>query len=256
MALKLEILETPEAVAECACAIFADALRENPASVLGLATGATPIPLYERLVGGCERGEISFADVSTFNLDEYVGLPASHPNSYRRFMDEHLFGHVDITRENIHFPMVENNALDEIGPAYDAQIHAYGGIDLQLLGLGRNGHIGFNEPGTRFNDGSGPRRLANQTRSDNQRFFSDGEEVPQLAISMGIKTILSARSIVLLAVGEAKAQALRSLFEDAVSVENPASALNCHSNVRVFADVAAASLLTTKQPGTLELACD
>ncbi|RLI23840.1 glucosamine-6-phosphate deaminase, partial [Candidatus Bathyarchaeota archaeon] len=186
---------------------------------------------------------LSFSRVTTFNLDEYVGLPPDHPQSYHYYMFHNLFDHVDVRRENVHIPdgMAEN--LDEECRRYEEAIKEAGGIDLQLLGIGRNGHIGFNEPGSPFDSRTRVVKLSEQTRKDNARFFNSIDEVPTHAITMGIGTIMEARRIILIASGEAKAEAIAKAVKGPKTVDVPASALQDHPDCLFIIDKEAASLL-------------
>ena len=179
-----------------------------PDSVIGLATGSTPLGLYQELIQRHNEYGLSFKKVKTFNLDEYVGIPGNHPQSYRTFMDDNLFNKIDIEKANTQVPdgMAENPL--EVGPAYEKRIQQAGGIDLQVLGVGTDGHIGFNEPTSSLGSITRVKTLTQQTIEDNSRFFEPDEFQPKLAITMGIKTILDARRILLLAHGENKAEAL------------------------------------------------
>ena len=225
-----------------AAGLYVDLLRRKPDAVLGLATGSTPLGLYARLAALYRAGELSFRRATSFNLDEYVGLPATHSQSYRYFMEHNLFSHVDLPAERTHVP----SGLDVSDAAlagYDAAIEAAGGIDLQLLGLGGNGHIGFNEPGTPFGLGTHVVELTARTRQDNARFFASLDEVPTHAATMGVKTVMHARAILLLAFGSAKAEAVRAALIGPVTEDVPASVLQLHPDVTVFCDEEAAKLL-------------
>ncbi len=225
-----------------AAGLYVDLLRRKPDAVLGLATGSTPLGLYARLAALYRAGELSFRRATSFNLDEYVGLPATHSQSYRYFMEHNLFSHVDLPAARTHVP----SGLDVSDAAlagYDAAIEAAGGIDLQLLGLGGNGHIGFNEPGTPFGLGTHVVELTARTRQDNARFFASLDEVPTHAATMGVKTVMHARAILLLAFGSAKAEAVRAALIGPVTEEVPASVLQLHPDVTVFCDEEAAKLL-------------
>ena len=225
-----------------AAGLYVDLLRRKPDAVLGLATGSTPLGLYARLAALYRAGELSFRRATSFNLDEYVGLPATHSQSYRYFMEQNLFSHVDLPAERTHVP----SGLDVSDAAlagYDAAIEAAGGIDLQLLGLGGNGHIGFNEPGTPFGLGTHVVELTARTRQDNARFFASLDEVPTHAATMGVKTVMHARAILLLAFGSAKAEAVRAALTGPVTEEVPASVLQLHPDVTVICDEEAAKLL-------------
>ncbi|MFP6906453.1 MAG: glucosamine-6-phosphate deaminase [Verrucomicrobiota bacterium] len=221
-------------------------LGHKPDSVLGLATGSTPVATYADLVRRHQAGSLSFAQVTTFNLDEYVGLPPDHPQSYRSFMNKNLFDQVDIDLSRTHVP--DGNAENpvEVGPAYEATIDAAGGIDLQVLGIGTNGHIAFNEPTSSLGSRTRIKTLTEQTFKDNSRSFEAGEFQPRLAITMGIQTILEARRILLLATGAAKAQAVVDMVEGAITASCPASALQMHEKTTVIIDEAAASKLTLR----------
>ncbi|WP_127144314.1 glucosamine-6-phosphate deaminase [Pelagibacterium montanilacus] len=224
-----------------AASLIAQLLVAGPNAVLGLATGRSMIGVYEELVRRCERGDVSFARAQSFNLDEYCGLPAEHPASFAAYMDRHLFGAVDIDPARAHLP--DGNAPDG-ARAYEDAIAAAGGIDLQLLGIGRNGHIGFNEPGSDRDTRTRIVDLAQETRKANAPDFPDGLPVPDRAITMGIATIMKARRIVLLATGAAKAEALADALEGAVGKHNPASFLRLHPDVTIVCDPEAAHTLT------------
>ena len=241
--MKVVILPTAGEVADYGAGVFRRQLAEKPASVLGLATGSTPLKLYERLIGLYRAGEISFARVTTFNLDEYLGLDAAHPQSYRQYMEQHLFAHVDVDAGRTHVPAGDTANARSASIDYDARIAAAGGIDLQLLGIGQNGHIGFNEPYSSLRSRTRVKTLTKRTIADNARFFRAGEYQPHLAITMGIGTILDARHVLLLATGEAKADAVRQMIEGPVATRCPASALQLHERVTVVVDADAAGLL-------------
>lgn len=239
--MKLSVFQSADLAANYVCELLVDRIKVFPSSVLGLATGGTTVPLYNALVKSFREGEVSFAQATTFNLDEYIGLPEGHVQSYRCFMNTHLFNIVDIKQCRIHFPDVTAENLSEAGLAYDRLIEDAGSIDFQLLGIGRNGHIGFNEPDASFDAASGIRELSETTRADNQRFFTAGESVPSHALSMSIDQILKARKIVLMATGFRKADALARLFSSQYKLESfPASALIDHHNVEIVCDSEAA----------------
>jgi len=219
-----------------------EAIRTNPTTVLGLATGSAPLPLYKELISACQAG-LDFNRVRTFNLDEYCGLPPDHPQSYRKFMDDHLFSHLNIRYENTHVPNGVAHDIPALCAAYEAAIKTAGGIDIQVLGIGSNGHIGFNEPGSPFNSRTRRVVLTEQTIRDNTRFFKSSSEVPLTAISMGIGTILDARQCILLVFGAKKSLAVKNAIESQPSPDSPASALQTHPNTVVFLDEAAAALL-------------
>ena len=222
-------------------------LYRKPNAVLGLATGSTPLDMYRVLIDQQHRKEISFAQVITFNLDEYVGLPTSDKNSYRSFMDENFFNHIDIDKSCTHVLDGMSKNIATTCDNYEHAIKDAGGIDLQVLGLGADAHIGFNEPMSSFKSRTRLEKLNPKTISDNARFF-DGDEskVPTQAITMGIDTIMDAKSIVLLAFGANKADAVLAMLEGQVTESVPASILQRHPNAKIFLDEAAASKLTRK----------
>ncbi|MEP4547751.1 MAG: glucosamine-6-phosphate deaminase [Saccharospirillum sp.] len=241
--MQIVILDTPEQVASYGADRFADQLNNKPDSVLGLATGSTPIALYNALITRVKRGELSFAKARTFNLDEYLGLAGTHPQSYRYFMNEHLFRHLDIDLANTAVPDGATEEPLSACDAYEVAIKAAGGIDLQLLGIGRNGHIGFNEPSSSLASRTRVKTLTPDTVRANQRFFDDGEFQPHLSITMGIGTIMEARQILLLATGEGKAAAVRATVEGPLAARCPASILQMHPKATLVLDRAAASQL-------------
>ncbi|MGN1452262.1 MAG: glucosamine-6-phosphate deaminase [Eubacteriales bacterium] len=236
------IVDTPENIARLAAKRYVALLKEKPNAVLGYATGSTPLGLYGELARLNAAGEVSFADAVTFNLDEYVGLDGTHDQSYRWFMDKNLFDRIDIKKENTHVPC-GIGMTDEKAAGYDRQIEAAGGIDLQLLGIGNNGHIGFNEPGTPFGSVTHVVELTESTRQANARFFASIDEVPTAAVSMGIKTVMNARSIIFIALGSAKAEIVKKMICGEVTPAVPASVLQLHPDVEVYIDHAAAALL-------------
>ncbi|WP_147535608.1 glucosamine-6-phosphate deaminase [Bacillus marasmi] len=228
-----------QAMSEKASLYVIDKVREAPFINLGLATGGTPIGLYKLLVEDYRKNHTSYKNVTTFNLDEYVGLSGNHPNSYRYFMNEKLFNHIGIKKINTFIP---NGAADDIlneCNMYEQLINQKGGIDLQILGIGSNGHIGFNEPGTKFDSRTHIVDLAPSTREANARFFNTPNEVPTKAITMGISTIMKSKEILLLISGESKSDALHRLLHDGVCESFPASVLKNHPKVTIIADEAA-----------------
>ena len=218
-------------------------IKKSDKLTLGLATGGTPQGLYEALIQDHKENNTSYQHVSSFNLDEYIGLSGDQPNSYCHYMKENLFNHINIRSENTHIP--SGKAVDLVGEckAYDHMIESCGGIDLQVLGIGSNGHIGFNEPGTSFDSETHIVELAQSTREANARYFDSTDEVPTHAITMGIATILKSKEILLLISGQAKQEALKKLMEGEVSEDFPASILNRHPNVTVIADEEALTLV-------------
>ena len=234
------IIDSAENIAAMAAQQYVDLLKRKPNAILGGATGSTPLGLYAELVRLNKAGEISFKDASSFNLDEYVGLDGTHDQSYRYFMDHNLFDHIDIDKSRTRVP----SGIDISDPAaYDKEIQAAGGVDLQLLGIGNNGHIGFNEPGTPFGSLTHIVELTESTREANKRFFTSIDEVPTHAVTMGIKTVMQARSIILMAIGSAKAPIMKEMLQGPVTEKVPASVRQLHPDVTVYMDYEAAKLL-------------
>lgn len=223
--------------------IVSDLLKAKEDAVLGLATGSTPVGLYQNLIKKYQDKEISFAKVTTFNLDEYCNLPREHEQSYYSFMHNNLFNHVDIKEENVNLPNAIGDDLQALCKAYNDKL-AKAQIDLQVLGIGANGHIGFNEPGTSFDQETFIVELTQKTREDNARFFNSIDEVPTHAITMGIKNIMQAKQILLLASGKSKQEAVKKLLEGEITEEFPASVLKNHPNVIVIIDEEAGKLLS------------
>lgn len=230
-----------------AAQLIASAVKKKPATTLGLATGSTMIGLYQHLARMHKEGTIDFSQVVTFNLDEYLGLPPTHPQSFCHFMHEHFFRHVNVQARNIHIPdgTIRGN-YEQYCASYESAIREGGGIDLQLLGIGRNGHIGFNEPTSSIASRTRLKVLSRETLDDNAKFFDPGEESPRCAITMGIGTILEARKILLLATGEAKAEAVAKSIEGPITCAVSASALQLHPDVTFLLDEPAASKLTQR----------
>ena len=236
--MNVVVTENYEAMSAAAANVIAEQLKSKPDSVLGLATGTTPIGLYAELVKACDAGEISFANAQSFNLDEYRGLPGTHDQSYRYFMQDNLFDHVDID--------VANGSMEDAQAACDAYEQAIaqaGGVDLQLLGLGHNGHIGFNEPCDSFPVSTHCVKLTESTIQANSRLFDSADEVPREAYTMGIGTIMKARKILLVVNGAAKAEIVRDVLQGPVVPQVPASVLQLHPNVTVVLDKEAAAAL-------------
>ncbi|PLR75876.1 glucosamine-6-phosphate deaminase [Bacillus sp. V3-13] len=234
--MKLITVNDYEELSRTAGEIVIENVNNFKTFTLGLATGSTPEGLYRYLAEDYLINKTTYQHVKTFNLDEYVGLGHENESSYHYYMNKHLFSHIDILTENIHLPNGINSDLKSECSRYESSIEQNGHIDLQILGLGRNGHIGFNEPGTLFESKTHVVELANTTRMANSRFFSESAEMPTHAITMGISTILKSREILLLVSGVEKAQALHKLLEDEVCEAFPASILKLHPNVTVIAD--------------------
>jgi glucosamine-6-phosphate deaminase len=217
--------------------------KSGKPTVLGLATGSTPLPLYAELIRLHREERLSFRSVITFNLDEYEGLGPTHPQSYRLFMEENLFRHLDIPAENIHIPDGLSKDTTKVCADYEDAIRAAGGIDLQVLGIGRTGHIGFNEPPSSPDSRTRWVHLDEVTRRDNSVFFGDHGQVPQGALTMGVATILEARRVELIAFGEAKADIVRRAIQESPSASCPATWLQKHPRCTFHLDTAAAKAL-------------
>jgi glucosamine-6-phosphate deaminase len=243
---RIEIAGTADAMAERAAQLVIATLRSTGVTTLGLATGATMAPLYARLAAMNRAGEISFRNTFSFNLDEYVGVPPQSPASFHATMKRHLFDHIDIEPGRTHIPDGTARNLAAEARRYEALIAAAGGIDLQLLGIGANGHIGFNEPGSDFASRTREVVLDETTRLGNAGHFPDRASAPERAITMGIATILEARAILLLATGPEKAAAIAAAIEGPLTPACPASALRLHDNVQILCDEAAASALANR----------
>ena len=239
----LIIADDYDEMSKKAADIIADLIKKNPNAVLGLATGSTPIGTYDELIKKYRNKEISFKDVTTFNLDEYIGLDKNHPQSYYTYMNEHLFKHIDINLSNTHIPKGEGDT--KLNVQNFENLLNKNKINLQILGVGSNGHIGFNEPGTDFGIGVHDVELHNKTINDNARFFeNDIKKVPKKAITMGIKNILDAETIILMASGTKKADAIKNLMGNKVDINIPVTVLNIHQGkVYVIIDKKAASKL-------------
>lgn len=232
--MKVVYLEKTQIEKEMA-QVFIDQVKANPKSVLGLATGSSPLGIYRNMIEACKNGEVSFKDVTTFNLDEYLGLNGEHDQSYRYFMNHNLFNHIDINKENTHVPSGFVTS-DSEAALYDAAIEAAGGIDIQLLGLGSDGHIAFNEPGTPFDSLTHIAELTEQTISDNARFFEKVEDVPTKACTMGLKSIMNAKKVLLIATGKSKAEAVNQLINGEISEAWPCTILKNHPDVVIYVD--------------------
>jgi len=242
--MKVIVLPDKETIGQAVGDLICDLVSQKPDAVLGLATGSSPVPTYQRMIARHRAGEASFQNVKTFNLDEYCDLPEEHENSYHTFMREQLFSHIDILPENTHF--LDGNCADEATESqrFSRAIEAGGGIDLQLLGIGRNGHIGFNEPGASFTGAAYRTALTPSTIEANSPYFTGSDiPMPHCAMTMGIGQILEARRIVLIATGEEKAGSVKAMIEGEVTPRCPASALQNHKDVTVYLDPEAAALL-------------
>lgn len=238
----VQIFNNAKLVSRACATLIAAQVIQKPDSVLGLATGSSPLETYRKLIKMYDKGLVDFSAVKSFNLDEYIGIPKDNPCSYHQFMKDNLFQYVEFAQT--HIPDGNVSSLEEEGLRYDRLIEAAGGIDLQLLGIGHNGHIGFNEPDENFSSGTQVVHLAESTIQANRRFFDSEKDVPSMAISMGIGTIMSAKKIVLIAMGEDKAEAIKGTVEGEITPWLPASILQLHKNVTILCDRGAASKLT------------
>ena len=238
--MEIIILPSKEDCAKLGGQLIFNLVKDNPECVLGLATGSTPVPLYEELIRLHQENNLSFSNVTSFNLDEYIGLSKNHPCSYRYFMQEQLFDSVDINFNSTHVP---NGLADDIQAeceAYEQSILDAGGIDLQILGIGSDGHIGFNEPCSSLGSRTRMKTLTGETIKDNARFFESENDVPRHCITMGVGTILDTKSVLLFAFGEGKSDVISKAIEGPISSMVPASALQLHPRVKVILDEPAA----------------
>ncbi len=240
--MRVVIVERAEQIAILAANLVQQEMQSHgDGIVLGLATGGTPLGLYRELIQRHRRGLLSFANVTTFNLDEYVDVPIESPHSYHTYMRDNLFRHIDIDPARAHIPKTDVMDLAASAEEYEQAIKRAGGVDLQILGIGSDGHIGFNEIGSSFGSRTRVKTLTEQTRKDNARFFDGLDAVPTMALTMGIATIMSSRSILLLASGAAKANAIRCTLEGPVTATVPASILQFHPSATIILDGDAAS---------------
>jgi glucosamine-6-phosphate deaminase len=233
-----------------AALIVADRLRKKPNLVLGLATGSTPLGLYRELIRMHIEDGLDFSKVTTFNLDEYVGLRPTHEQSYNYFMWKNLFDHLNIPEHSIHIPDGMANDIDGSCQWYEEEMRRMGGIDLQILGIGANGHIAFNEPGSSLGSRTRVKTLTEKTRRDNARFFTAFDHVPKYALTMGIGTIMDAKEQILLASGSSKADAIKAAVEGPITAQCPASVIQLHRVTFVIVDNDAASKLSGSYPGS------
>jgi glucosamine-6-phosphate deaminase len=241
--MEIIIQPSPEAATQIAAKIMADVLHAKPAAVLGLATGSTPELLYRELLAL----KLDWSKITTFNLDEYVGISPQHPQSYHSFMWEHLFRHTNVAIKNVNIPDGLAHSIPATCETYEQKIVAAGGIDLQLLGIGTDGHIGFNEQTSSLASRTRMKTLTPQTRRDNARFVGSEEKVPHHVITMGIGTILESRHCLLLAFGKKKSRAIAATVEGPLTAMNPASALQLHPKVTVCLDEEAAAELKLQE---------
>ncbi len=242
--MKVIVTKNYDEMSKRAAEIFIERIRKNPEITLGLATGSTPIGMYRELIREHKEGKLDFSRVKTFNLDEYVGLSEEDETSYRYFMNDNLFNHININRDNINIPDGKAKDLEAFCREYDSKIENSGGIDIQLLGIGEDGHIAFNEPGSYLSVGTNITELEESTIEVNSRFFDSIEDVPRTAITLGMGGIMKAKEIVLLANGEKKAEVIKRLLtENIVTTDLPVSFLLVHPNVTVILDEEAYKLI-------------
>ena len=242
--MEIIIQPTPDTASTLAARHVARLVRAKPNAVLGLATGHTPLLLYRELVRLHEQEGLDFSQVTTFNLDEYVGLAAEHPASYHAFMQEHLFSRINIRPDNIHIPDGLTADIPAFCRSYEEAIRTAGGIDLQVLGIGSDGHIGFNEPSSSLASRTRIKTLTAETRRDNAGAFGNPDQVPFHVITMGVGTIMDAREVLMLAFGEKKADAVAAAVEGPITAMNPASILQMHPVAKCLTDEPAAARLS------------
>ena len=246
--MEVLIKESYEEMSKQAAEMIADIVRRKPRAVLGLATGSTPVGTYKELIRLHKEEGLDFSKVTTFNLDEYVGLQHDHPQSYHYFMAENLFNHININPKNTHVPDGTAKDIPAFCQTYEEWIVKAGGLDVQLLGIGGNVHIAFNEPGSSLGSRTRVKTLDEKTRQDNARFFKNMDEVPKYAITMGIGTIMEARQLILLANKESKAAAIAQTCEGPVTAMVPATIVQLHPKATIIVDKAAGSKLSREYP--------
>ncbi|MGG1635454.1 glucosamine-6-phosphate deaminase [Paenibacillus sp. FSL A5-0031] len=241
--MEMIIFDTQQELDAYAAELFVGIVKEKPDAVLGLATGSTPIGIYDKIVELHKQNNVSFKDVTTFNLDEYVGIKPDNDQSYAYYMKQHLFSHIDIPENQIHLPNGMASDVELESNAYDAMLEARP-VDIQLLGLGHNGHIGFNEPDVNLSGGTHVVKLKEETREANARFFDSMDEVPEYAITMGVGSILKANTIVLAVRGADKAEIVKEALTGPITTNVPASLLQTHARVIVLLDREAGRMLS------------
>lgn len=240
--MEIKVFDSKAALYESVANYYIEQINANPNMTLGLATGTTPIALYQNLIEAYKANKVSFKGVKSFNLDEYIGLPKDHKETYFNFMRAQLFNHIDIDLNNCHVPNGDKDAIEASIADYQNMLDN-ANIDIQLLGIGSNGHIGFNEPGTKFDSTTHKVVLKEQTRIDNSRLFNSIDEVPTHAITMGISDIMKAKEVIVIATGLNKADAVYGMIKGLISEDLPASVLQNHAKVTVYLDTDAASKL-------------
>lgn len=246
--MEVVIKSSAEEMSKLSAELIADVVRHKPRAILGLATGSTPLGTYKELIRLHKEEGLDFSRVSTFNLDEYVGLTHDHPQSYHYFMWENLFKHININPKNVHIPDGTSKDVPGFCRWYEEQIVKAGGLDIQLLGIGSNGHIAFNEPGSSLGSRTRVKTLDEGTRKDNARFFKTMEEVPKYAITMGIGTIMDSRQLILLATGASKADAIAKTCEGPITALVPATIVQLHPKATIIVDKPASTKLTREYP--------
>lgn len=237
--MRIIVCENYEEMSKVSAELYAKQMTEKPDSILGLATGSTPVGLYKELIRMNRAGEIDFSKITSFNLDEYYPISPDNNQSYRYFMNENLFDHVNIDKSRTHVPSGMAEDAEAECKAYDAALKAAGGVDIQLLGIGVNGHIAFNEPDEELICGTHVTALTESTIEANSRFFASRDQVPTRALTMGMASILSAKKIVILANGKGKHPAVKKLLDDTITTQNPATLLKVHPDVTLICDRAA-----------------
>ena len=245
----LMIRKDYDAISKEGARIVAELVRKKPDCVLGFATGSSPLGMYQELIRMHREDGLDFSKVTTFNLDEYVGLPPGHEQSYHYFMWENLFKHINVDSRYVHIPHGMADDVEGHCDWYEEQIEFVGGIDLQILGIGGNGHIAFNEPGSSLGSMTRIKTLTEKTRQDNARFFDSMDQVPKYAITMGIGTIMDARKLLMLASGKGKANAIKNTVEGPISAMVPATIMQMHRHATLLTDEAAASSLSGEYEG-------
>jgi glucosamine-6-phosphate deaminase len=246
--MEVVVKEAYEDVSRLSAELIADMVRRKPRAVLGLATGSTPLGTYKELIRMHKEEGLDFSRVSTFNLDEYVGLVHDHPQSYHFFMWDNLFKHINVNAKNVHIPDGTAKDVPAFCRWYEEQIIKAGGLDAQLLGIGSNGHIAFNEPGSSLGSRTRVKTLDERTRQDNARFFRNMNEVPKYAITMGIGTIMDARQLILLANGAGKADAIAKTCEGPITAIVPATIVQLHPKATIIVDKPASTKLSREYP--------
>lgn len=241
--MKVIVTKNYDELSKVAAKEMANVVKNNPKAILGLATGGSPIGMYKELIRMNKDGEVDFSKVTTVNLDEYVGLSGEHPQSYRYFMNDNLFNHINIDKNNTYVPNGLAENIEEECKNYDEKIAKLGGTDVQLLGIGNNGHIAFNEPDEDLVAGTHLTGLTQDTIEANARFFDSIDEVPKTAITMGLGGIMKSKKIIVIASGESKAEAVKAMVKGKINTNMPASMLQMHRDVVLIVDEAAAKLL-------------